>query len=169
MKIKDLLESEEAKFITDTSGKPLKLYRGMVGDAKTGITHNVLEPRAAYAMFLSDNPHVAASYAHPNDDSLAGAVVPVYVKATKIIEFPVKIKKYFGSEDTYKDFDKFTFDDAARRLAPGEVLVARKVNDVGPRAPSLELDPDRKWSYASDIYAVNKGTIIIPAVGNHNQ
>ena len=103
---------------------------------------------------------MAATYAQPDAFELqhppvAGAIAPYYVNAKKIIEFPVKD----GS------FDKFEFDRRAKMLPPGTVLVARNARDVGPRA-SLKTDPDRLFSYGSDIYAWREGTQVKSAIGN---
>ncbi len=144
----------------DQEGKPLVLYRGAVG-AKN-IPEGALEGKAreGYATFASTSPQLAATYGQPEFEGEAGAVTPLYVKANKLIEFPVQINK-----EGYRRFDKFEFDRQAQRLRPGEVLVARQVIDYGPRA-NVETDPERLYSYPSDIYAWGKGTSVKSAVGN---
>ena len=59
----------------------------------------------------------------------------------------------------------FEFDLRSQVLAPGVVLVARQVIDVGPRA-NFEVDPDKLYTYYSDIYAWNSGTSVKSAIGN---
>ena len=151
--------------IVDESGNPLVLYRGVVG--YPAITEGALEgkPRTGYAVFASNNPSVAATYGQPETEGpfaedMSGAVVPLYVKADRLIEFPVRERN-----DGSRSFSKSEFDKAAQSLRPGEVLVARQVSDYGPRA-SLVTDPDRRYSYYSDVYAWNQGTSVKSAVGN---
>lgn len=48
-------------------------------------------------------------------------------------------------------------------LRPGEVLVAKQVIDYGPRG-NIKIDPERLYSYPSDIYAWGKGTEVKSAV-----
>lgn len=145
----------------DQEGKPLVLYRGAIGG--TNVAEGALEgkPREGYATFASTSPEVAASYGQPDfafEES--GAITPLYIKANKLIEFPVQTNQY-----GVRRFDKFEFDRQAQNLRPGEVLVARQVIDYGPRA-SVETDPERLYSYPSDIYAWGQGTKIKSAVGN---
>jgi hypothetical protein len=147
--------------VVDPTGKPLKLYRGMVGGPE-GVTESALkgEPRSGYATFMTPNPDVANTYAMPEKESMygheTGVVAPMYVKANRLIEFPVKTREYSdGTKYTY--FDKIAFDERAKRLKPGEALVVRGVVDAGPRNTST-IDPGRKWSYPHDVYAIGKGT-----------
>lgn len=146
--------------VVDKNGKPLVLYRGVTGGAAIDDRAMNGEPRSGYATFASDNPYVSASYAHPDSPGETGALIPVFVKANRIIEFPVQIDR-----QGRRNFSKTDFDRAARSLRPGEVLVARKVYDIGPRA-SMKTDPAMKYSHASDIYAWGAGTQIKSAVGN---
>jgi hypothetical protein len=81
--------------IVDESGNPLVLYRGVVG--YPAIAEGALEgkPRTGYAVFASNNPSVAATYGQPETEGpfaedMSGAVVPLYVKADRLIEFPVR-------------------------------------------------------------------------------
>jgi hypothetical protein len=94
---------------------------------------------------------VAGSYAHPDQDEV-GAIAPMHIKAHTVHEFPVTTDRH-GS----RKFDKFAFDRHAQQLKPGHALVARQVFDMGPRA-SVKTDPDKLYSYPSDIYAWNEGT-----------
>jgi hypothetical protein len=148
--------------VVDSNGRPLVLYRGAIGYPE--IPEGALEgkSRKGYATFASTSPQVAATYGQPNlgDDGTTGATVPLYVKADKLIEFPVRVRN-----DGIRTFDKFEFDRQAQRLRPGEVLVAEQVIDYGPRA-NLATDPSRKYSYYSDVYAWNEGTQVKSAVGN---
>ncbi len=140
--------------VVDENGNPLPLYRGGVGNVDMSDGFLNASPREGYAVFASTSPYVSASYANPEielSQNSVGAIAPVYVKADKLIEFPVQERN--GS----RQFDKFAFDKAAQRLKAGEVLVARQVYDYGPRA-NVKVDPKRLYSYASDIYAWNKGT-----------
>ena len=141
-------------------GKPLVVYRGGAGSNLSESFLNA-EAREGYATFASDNPAVANTYANPDlEFDEAGAVTPLYVKATRFIEFPVTTDK-----NGRRSFDKFAFDRRALTLAPGEVLVVRQVLDTGPRA-KLAVDPGRLWSYPSDIYAWGPGTSVKSATGN---
>ena len=146
--------------VVDTDGKPLIIYRGLVGNEN--IPEGALrgEARAGYASFGSTSPYVAASYGNRDRmfPTIVGAITPLYIKADKLIEFPVK-----------KDgrFDMFEFDRQAQRLQPGEVLVARQVYDYGPRA-SRDVDPQQLYSYPSDVYAWNKGTSVKSAFSTKN-
>ena len=147
--------------VVDADGEPLVLYRGAVGMPLSEGFLNA-EPREGYAVFASSNPYVANTYAQPDsDENLEGAVTPLYIKATRLIEFPTQVNRYGN-----KTFDMFEFDRRAQALSVGEVLVVRGVRDTGPRA-SLKTDPTRQWSYPSDIYAWNKGTSVKSATGNN--
>lgn len=150
--------------VVDTQGEPLPLYRGGADFRELSAGFLNAEPNDGYAVFASDSPYVASSYANADtedrlDQETVGAVVPVFVKADSLKEFPVR--EVNGS----RRLDFFGFDEAARRLRPGEVLVARKVYDIGPRA-SVKADPKKLYSYASDIYAWGRGTSVKSSVGN---
>jgi hypothetical protein len=144
--------------IVDKDGKPLVIYRGVIGEDEKALN---AEPRAGYAAFGSDSPQVAASYGNPDlERNETGAITPLYIKANKLIEFPTTVDRY-GSVK----FDKFAFDRRAKTLSPGEVLVARQVYDYGPRA-NTKVDPAKLYSYPSDVYAWGKGTSVKSATGN---
>jgi len=167
MRLLDLFESEfltgqeafqrwfAGSKIVDAAGKPLKLYRGLLGDYVQ--TADRMEPRKGYAMFFTPSPYVAASYA--NSDQGPSAIFPVYVKATTLREFPTKMR------GGYPSFDMFAFDTVASRLQADQGVVVRGVVDIGPRANST-IDPEKRYSYATDIYAFGKGTSIKSAVSN---
>jgi hypothetical protein len=139
--------------VVDKNGKPLVVYRGVIGEDEKALN---AEPRAGYAAFGSDSPQVAASYGNPDLEwNETGAITPLYIKADKLIEFPSSNGK----------FDKFAFDRRAKTLSPGEVLVARQVYDYGPRA-NTKVDPAKLYSYPSDVYAWGKGTSVKSATGN---
>ena len=142
----------------DADGKPLVIYRGINQSSDPALN---AEPGKDYAAFGSDSPQLASTYANP-DVTFGGngSVMPLYIKANKLTEFPVRTDSY-----GYRTFDKFEFDRRAKLLAPGEVLVARQVIDIGPRA-RLDLDPEKKYTYYSDVYAWNKGTSVKSAIGN---
>lgn len=131
----------------------IKLFRGLRGPAVE--TMKGTEARPGYSAFFSSDPHVASTYANPlSPDTIEDwdsplAVFPLRARPKKIIEFPVK--PYPDGKGN--QFDKFAFDQAASQLKPGEALVARNVYDYGPRA-NLTADPDRKYSYPSDIWAL---------------
>ena len=133
----------------DTEGKPVVLYRGLVGevDPQTG--------RQGYAVFTSDNPYIASSYSGDPTGQFGvshGAVYPMYAKANEVIEFP--------SGDA---FDKFAFDARAKLLKPGQALVARNVMDTGPRMTSEMASGYEKRS--GDVWAFANGTEFKPAIG----
>jgi len=150
--------------IVDSQGQPLKLYRGLYGPFVQSADH--MEPRSGYASFFSTSPYVASSYANPATDFFAnspdniGGVFPVYIKATRLREFPVRV-----SRDGDRSFDFFAFDRQAQALAPGEALVVRQVYDLGPRA-TTKFPPTKQWGSVSDIYAIGKGTSVKSAVSN---
>jgi len=160
------VESEEFKRwfgdskVVGPEGKPLVLYRGIQGDAEGALN---AEPRGEYNVFASDSPDVAASYGMPDETfGTPGSILPIYVKADKLTEFPVTVDRY-GS----RRFDKIEFDRRARLLAPGEVLVARQVVDIGPMArEAYAVDKEKKYSYYSDVYALGRGTSVKSAIGN---
>lgn len=146
--------------VVDSEGHPLKLYRGLRGDYIQ--TADRMEGRKGYSMFFSTSPYVAATYAMPFDDFLGsepGGIFPVYVKATTLHEFPTQTRH------GYRRFDMFDFDTVASRLRAGEGIVARHVVDIGPRARQ-DIDPERRFSFPSDIYAFGHGTQIKSAVSN---
>jgi hypothetical protein len=152
--------------VVDANGNPLVVYRGVVGLEKNGIAEGALnaEARKGYAAFGSSSPYVANSYANPEDEfGETGAVTPLYIKADKLIEFPVTVDKYGG-----RRFDYFEMDRRAQTLPVGTVLVARQVIDIGPRAKS-SVDPEKLYSYYSDIYAWNNGTSVKSATGNNGE
>ena len=140
--------------VVDENGNPLVLYRG--GDGRSEGFLNA-EPNDGYAVFVSPNPHLAATYAGSGADPMQGSrqstVTPIYVRGEKLIEFPTKM---VGG---YRTFDKFGFDRQAKQLQPGEVLVVRGVVDAGPRGSNV-MDPDQLWSFSSDVYAFGKGTSV---------
>jgi hypothetical protein len=146
-------EVNKAKFLKDSKVKDV-LYRGGIGHKELAPDFLEGKPRAGYATFASTSPHVAGSYAHTDEGESehAGGIAPMHIKAHTLHEFPVTVDKH-GS----RNFDKFAFDRFARRLEPGHAVVARQVIDYGPRA-STKTDPERRYSYPSDIYAWNKGT-----------
>jgi len=138
---KETVFAETSK-VDEDAGNTITLYRG--------TSSGGLEPREGYATFASSSKEVAASY---------GDTIPFEVNTKNVIEFPVtKSKRSKGNE-----FDKFAFDEAATKLKSGQVLVARNVYDPGPLADDI-ADPDRLYSYASDIYAFPKGADLKPKV-----
>jgi len=152
--------------VVDKDGNPLVVYRGIVGSEKNGIAEGALnaEAREGYASFGSSSPYVANSYANPDVKFReTGAVLPLYIKADKLIEFPVTVDR-----QGFRKFDKFEFDRRAQTLPAGTVLVARQVTDIGPRAKS-SVDPEKLYSYYSDIYAWNNGTSVKSATGNNGE
>ena len=151
--------------MVDGEGKPLVVYRGIRGYKQLPIEALNAQPRDNYAVFGSTSPYVANSYGTPNyaevlEQDETGAIIPVYVKANKLIEFPVTIYK-----SGWRTFDKFEFDRRALALNPGEVLVVRQVIDIGPTA-NAKIDPKKLYSYPSDIFAWGKGTSTKSAIGN---
>jgi hypothetical protein len=138
----------------------LRLFRGLIGDSKSGISEESLmgKSRDGYSTFMSNSPDVAASYGNPDlESNQVGAIAPFHVYPSEVIEFPVK-------EDG--TFDKFEFDKKAHQLKRGQLLVARNAYDAGPRA-SRELDPDMRYSYRSDVYAVGPDTDMKPGYGDY--
>jgi hypothetical protein len=147
----------KAEFISK-SKVPDVLYRGGIGHPDMSEDFLKGKARPGYSTFASTSPHVAGSYAHPDWDQswgtqdLVGAIAPMHIKVHTVHEFPVTTNKH-GS----RQFSKFEFDRRAQQLEPGHALVARQVFDMGPRA-SVKTDPDKLYSYPSDIYAWNNGT-----------
>jgi hypothetical protein len=151
--VNHMAKGGKAKFLKDSKVKDV-LYRGGIGHKELAPDFLEGKPRPGYATFASTSPHVAGSYAHTDEGESehAGGIAPMHIKAHTLHEFPVTVDKH-GS----RNFDKFAFDRFARRLEPGHAVVARQVIDYGPRA-STKTDPERRYSYPSDIYAWNKGT-----------
>jgi hypothetical protein len=152
---------EITDFIKNAEGSPLVVYRGLMLGENTSSGALKGKGREGYASFGSSSPYVAASYGTPSADEaekLAGTITPLLIKASKVVEFPVTTNRY-GS----RQFDKFEFDRRAQSLKPGEVLVARDVVDIGPRA-STSVDPEKLYSYGSDIYAWGPETETVSAI-----
>jgi hypothetical protein len=152
---------EVTDFIKNAEGSPLVVYRGLMLGENTPSRALKGKGREGYASFGSSSPYVAASYGTPSADEaekLAGTITPLLIKASKVVEFPVTTNRY-GS----RQFDKFEFDRRAQSLKPGEVLVARDVVDIGPRA-STSVDPEKLYSYGSDIYAWGPETETVSAI-----
>ena len=146
-----------------TGPKPVipVLYRGL---SRSDLSEEQkVSPRPGYnnheggvAVFATQNPDKAASYSGAN-----GEVVPIQVDATELIEFPAEPRIIGGRE--YPTFDMFEFDRRAARLGPGQVLVARNVQDLGPNlAPAVVADAQRykNATSLSDVYAIGRGTPI---------
>jgi hypothetical protein len=153
----------KAEFISK-SKVPDVLYRGGIGHPDMSEDFLKGKARPGYSTFASTSPHVAGSYAHPDWDQswgtqdLVGAIAPMHIKVHTVHEFPVTTNKH-GS----RQFSKFEFDRRAQQLKPGHALVARQVFDMGPRA-NVKTDPDKLYSYPSDIYAWNNGTEVKSAL-----
>lgn len=149
--------------VVDEKGEPLVIYRGVRGGES--ITEEALSggARGGYAAFGSDSPYVANTYGTPDFEwGESGAITPLYIKADKLIEFPVQERA-----DGTRTFSKTEFDRRAQELRPGEVLVARQVLDFGPNSPQVyKFDKEKKYANYSDIYAWNKGTSVKSATGN---
>ena len=180
------LLKEHPNILLDSDGFPVLLFRGvrLAGHSPEGI-ENILKgkPRPVntafpessrpWATFLSDNPYLAATYSGPDSEKIntpnqpwrhdvslrrQATIIPFFIKADKIIEFPVEVTR--SGEKLFSPMD---FDEAASKLKPGEVLVARDVNDTGPYA-NIDLDPDRKWSFGHNQYAVRHEEQLINAI-----
>lgn len=123
--------------------KGIYVWRGVAGSVE-----DVRQPRADYGFttYSSSKP-VADSYSSKE-------ALPFTLQGKKVIEFPTKPTKGKGNE-----FDKFAFDKRAKQLADDEVLVARNVYDPGPRG-NLAKDPERLFTYPSDIYAVRNPNLV---------
>jgi len=117
---------------TDT----VKIYRGMGKDRPGHLS------REGYNLFGSSDKNIARSYS-----GAKGIIKALEIPVTKIIDF----------EQETAFFDKVKFDKQAKLLAPGSVLLARNVHDVGPEA-SKKIDPEMRYSYPSDIYAFGQIT-----------
>jgi hypothetical protein len=149
--------------VVDEQGRPLVIYRGVRGGEN--IAEGALngEARGGYASFGSDSPYVANTYGTPDFEwGESGALTPLYVKADRLIEFPVQERA-----DGTRTFSKTEFDRRAQALRPGEVLVARQVLDLGPNSrQAYQVDKEKKYTDYSDIYAWGPGTSIKSATGN---
>jgi len=151
-KVKGGKVESKAEFLKSSKVKDV-LYRGGIGHPNMSEDFLKGKARPGYATFASTSPHVAGSYAHPDqDENVVGAIAPMHIKAHTLHEFPVETDKR-----GFRKFSKTAFDRHAQQLQPGHALVARQVYDYGPRA-SLKTDPDKLYSYPSDIYAWNEGT-----------
>ena len=137
-----------------------RLYRGIVSE---GLPLDKLDdalegkPRKGYQTTLTTSPDVAGSWSGPE-----GVIAPFELADN------VKIKDFVGKYDNSKwadpgMMDYFGFDEAVQRLGPREVLRARGKRDIGPQATTL-MDPDKKFSYVSDIYGLTDPTLLINAL-----
>ena len=151
---RELLNTGKRIFSTKKSINEVKeivFYRGVQGNL---TPDQIVSARPGYSLFGSSNYYVAQSY-----EQGAGKVYRLKAYADKIIEYPTR-KSHDGRGN---EFSKFGFDDWARGLKHGEVLVARNVYDSNPSMPhdfAKEHDPNQLATYPSDIYAVGKGTKI---------
>jgi hypothetical protein len=158
--------------VVDENGVPVILYRGSriyneedIESISRGEGRKYrTEAGTSEVAFFSTSPQLAATYGQPDiihenhPGAARGVTTPVFINADTVKEFPVRENG---------QFNKFDFDNAASRLKSGEVLVARNAMDVGPRTRS-DTDPNMRWSYPSDIYAVGIGTEVISAIGVPN-
>ena len=114
-------------------------------------------------LYLSDNPYTSSTFAGKHsvygkhEDFEEGVVTPFFIKANKVIEFPVDKSGF-----KYSEFDK-----AASKLKPGEVLVAKNVKDKGSSVSDETLsktDPLSKWNYGQNQYAIRHEGQLINAI-----
>jgi hypothetical protein len=157
----DVASAAGKTLLKDAAGEPLMLFRGLRG-GREGIPQAALDmqPRDHYSVFATDNPYLAATYGNPElEFGVSGAIAPFHVLADEVVEFPVKVW-----DDGSRHFDMFEFDRRAKSLKPNQVLVARQIRDIGPTA-NTTIDPERLYSYASDVYALGRGVKTTPAVG----
>jgi hypothetical protein len=74
--------------VVDKNGEPLVIYRGLNTNNESALN---AEAAKGYAAFGSDSPAVANTYANPDEVFGGnGSVMPLDIKADKLIEFPVK-------------------------------------------------------------------------------
>lgn len=130
----------------------LRLFRGIRSDARLDTLDPLLPRENSPLGYFSSSPHVASTYANPiwepgRWEKEQGAVFPVLANPKRIFEYPTR----------NRSFDMIGFDRAAQGLGPGEGLVARQIQDTGPRA-RLDTDPDRLWSFPSDTWSFGAGT-----------
>jgi len=120
-----------------------------------------LDPREGYQLTFSSRKEVADSYAeNPDTDTKA-----FYILDKNAREFPVRKVSIQGKD--YNEFSKTGFDNSVW----GDVLVARQVFDIGPRA-SIERDPKMLFSYPSDIYATKskeKNVKLVDLITNNDK
>ena len=138
--------------------KELTIYRGLSGSNTSTI--GATSRREGYGVFGSSSPAISATYAGDSWNESQGLPVEGEVRRftispDKVQEFPVRI-----SRDGRRSFDMFGFDDRARALGPGEVLVVRGVQDSGPGG-SWRADPEALRSWGADTYAIGDGTPVL--------
>lgn len=137
------------------------LYRGV--SRKDLSEDEKVSPREGYNLFATPNPDVAASYS-----GAEGEVVPVEVDASEVLEFPVETRRNPLTGTEYRNFDKFEFDKRAAQLKPGQVLVARNVQDMGPRLDTSVYAKGTEQlinaTSLTDVYAVGRGTPVKKAM-----
>lgn len=147
--------SSRDDILKDDRGDAVILFRGTnspeAHDPGAGI-----KGRAAFA---TDNPHKASTYVYEPFDSSTqgtGAVFPMTLRSgVEVIEFPVKDGR----------FDKFAFDQAAERLKPNQVLVARSSHDIGPASWN---DAYQRSTFRSDVYAFKDPSVVKPLYTKEN-
>lgn len=140
------------KIALSTRGDVLQDERGHAAIVFRGNNHpeKGAEPIPGKAAYVSDNPYLSSAYARTEWGTPKGTVQPFVIRSdVKVIDFPVKDGK----------FDKFAFDERAKRLGKNEVLVARHSYDYGP---GVSNDPFGRESFANDQYAYTDPSVVKP-------
>lgn len=145
--------------------KALKDVKGVAKDehgegiiAFRGMNQTDLPPTQArpdYAVFMSDNPHIASSYVREpvGRGGSAGAVFPHVLKdGSKFVDFPSQ-----GADFKRAGFGMF--DEWARKMGPKEILRAKDIYDPGPGNWN---DPLKRSSYSGTTYAFRDGEVAEP-------
>jgi hypothetical protein len=123
--------------LKDKNGDAVVVFRG-----QHSSEHDQRTSRDNYATFTTDNPHLAGAYA-------GSVVTPFTLHPKKIIEFKLTPREErLGSGPAM-----FRFDDMARKLGKGEVLVWRNMQDNGPYSG---------WDFDKNKHAYGQGLEKLP-------
>jgi hypothetical protein len=143
--------ADEPGILKGKDGKPVIVYRGQHeyhGDEALASARKYTDYSGdnGYAVFTTDNPYTASTFGESH-------VTPLILYPSKLIEFPSKKGR----------FDMFKFDEVAKNLGHGEVVVVRDVYD---RGPANDTSAGHISSFKGDQYAFKDGNSVAAVVSD---